>query len=254
MNTVKNTQSVNNDTTNTEMILSKYDGKFSDETMSKVKALSTKKNVEVVMDNNPKVSIVNDKFEKFKDSITPYIDENKEIMNQMYSKVVRMTYNFIQIGKILTDAKKELSGDDFKKLISQFDIDERMSYRYIRLVKDDRVSELDIEELTSMLKPSMSKLLSMKKLNDTDFHKVLCGDDTPLIGEKKEEEEWVKNNIFSHQIDDKTYYNLLKSTKIEIMKYFVDIIDEMKNDNEELIDMVKVITESKVYQSDKEAA
>ena len=213
----------------------------------------SKLNGEKIEDTNNvsdvKLEVVNPKFDIYVSELTPYIDENNLLYEDIYSKTVRMTYNYIQIGNILTKCKNELSKDDCLKIQKHFDLEERTVYRYIKLVSDDKVSKLTIDDLTSMLKPSMGKLVKMSKLNDDDFNLVLSGDDTPLIGNNTNGDV-KKENIFKDSIDDKTYFELLKMTKVDIMRYFITVIEELNSENEYLFDIVE--TNNLYYKSEEE--
>lgn len=169
----------------------------------------------------------NPKFDDFKSQLTPLFKESKQIVDEIYSKSIRLTYNYIQIGNILTKSKKDLSKDDYVKLIGGFDIDVRTAYRYIKLVDNDNVSKLTMDDMQSMIKPSMGKLVKMHSLSDEEFEKVLCGDDEPLLSNGGD-----TDNVYplSDRIDNKTYDKLKKMTKIEIMKYFLDANEKLKSD------------------------
>jgi len=188
-------------------------------------------------------TLVNPKYDGYLKELKPYIDENKTLITEMYSRTVRLTFNYIQMGNILTIAKDNLSKDDFKRLYEYYDLEERTVYRYINLIKDDRVSNLSIAELSIMLKPSMSKLIKMSKLeDDEDFTTVMSGEDTPLLSLNVDKD---KSNPFSTYLSDDTYKNLNKMTKVEIIEFFIDeltkkdnVYAELNNENEYLIDIV----------------
>jgi chaperonin cofactor prefoldin len=189
--------------------------------------------------------IVNSKFDIYFNNLQPYVDENKTLEKEMFSKAVRMTYNYIQIGNILTKAKKDLSKDDFDKLINKFDINIRTVYRYIEIVKDDRIADLTIEQLSVMLNPSVGKLKLMRKLNNDGFNSVLSGDETPLL-ELSPKKDKNKSNPFKNKIDDETYNKLIKMDKDGIIEYYITIIkekddlyNELVEDRETLINIVK---------------
>jgi len=188
--------------------------------------------------------VVNPKYDGYLKELKQYVDDSKALLDEIYTRTVRLTFNYIQMGNIFTVAKENLSKDDFKKLSEFYDLDERSVYRYMSLVKDDRVSELSIEQLSKMLNPSMSKLNKMSKLkDDDDFTKVLSGEDTPLLSLKIDKE---KSNPFSEYLNDEDYKKLNKMTKVEIIEYFIDelttkneMYKELSVDHDYLIDIVE---------------
>lgn len=210
-------------------------------TVSKDKSIETTTTIDESMVT---VESKNPKFEDFKSQLTPLFEESQKIKDEIYSKSVRLTYNYIQIGNILTKSKKALSTDDYVKLIGNFDIDVRTAYRYIKLVDNDNVSKLTMDDMKSMIKPSMGKLVKMHSLSDEEFESVLCGDDKPLLPNGGD-----TNNVYplSDKIDNKTFDNLKKMTKIEIMEYFLDKVVKLESeiqtvnsDNETLFKLIAV--------------
>lgn len=203
-----------------------------------------------------KSTLVNPKYDLYLNELAPYVEEAKTLIKDLYTKTVRLTYNYIQMGNIFTKCKDELSKDDLLKLQKYFDLDERTVYRYINLVKDDRVSRLTIDELSTMLKPSMSKLIKMSKLeDDEDFTTVLSGEDEPLLSLNVDKDI---SNPFSTHLDDDSYKKLIKMTKVEIIEFFVseltkkeNVFNELCIENEHLIDIVQ---SNNLYDYEKEAS
>lgn len=203
-----------------------------------------------------KSTLVNPKYDLYLNELAPYVDEAKTLIKDLYTKTVRLTYNYIQMGNIFTKCKDELSKDDLLKLQKYFDLDERTVYRYTNLVKDDRVSRLTIDELSTMLKPSMSKLIKMSKLeDDEDFTTVLSGEDKPLLSLNVDKDI---SNPFSTHLDDDSYKKLIKMTKVEIIEFFVseltkkeNVFNELCIENEHLIDIVQ---SNNLYDYEKEAS
>ena len=209
-----------------------------------MKKENEKAELDSVKQDAVQATLVNPKYQVYLKELKPYIDETKNLMSEIYSRTVRLNYNYIKMGNIFTLSKENLSKDDFKKLYEYYGIEERTVYRYISLVKDDRVSELSIADLSTMLKPSMSKLIKMSKLkDDDDFTTVMTGEDKPLLSLNVDKDT---SNPFSTYLSDDTYKNLNKMTKVEIIEFFIDeltkkdnVYAELNNENEYLIDIVQ---------------
>jgi hypothetical protein len=229
---------------------------LSDEARTKLSKLAKKSHNSQTTDTETKsvsndsveVTVIskNPKYDDFVTQLKPYVDDSKSVMKEIYSKSVRLVYNYIQMGKILTKSKETLSKDDYESLLKHFDIEERTAYRYIKLVKNDNVSKLSIDNMKSMINPSIGKLTKMHSLSDDEFETVLCGNDEPLqVTSNSGDTE----NVYplSSQIDNTTYDELKKKTKVDIMKYFLDDIDDLKNqidtankDNKALFELIAV--------------
>jgi len=224
-------------------LTSKYDNKKTEK--------EEENEMEIIVNEteNVTVEIVNKKYDLYVSELKPYIDENQTLINDIYSKTVRMVFNFINMGNILTQCKDNLSKDDFAKIQKHFDLEERSVYRYIKLVKDERVSNLTIDELTSMLKPSMGKLVKMSKLEDDEFKLVLSGEDTPLLPDGSVDDE--KENLFKDVLSDEDYKKLLSFTKIDIIGFFSKRIRELKTDN---TDLISIITSNNMYSMEEKVA
>lgn len=221
-----------------------------------MKKKNEKAEINSVKQEGVQATLVNPKYDGYLKELKPYIDENKTLIKEVYSRTVRLTFNYIQMGNILTIAKDNLSKDDFKRLYEYYDLEKRTVYRYINLVKDNRVSNLSIGELSTMLKPSMNKLIKMSKLkDDEDFTTVMSGEDTPLLSLNVDKDN---SNPFSTYLDDNTYKNLNKMTKVEIIEFFIDeltkkdnVCAELNSENEYLIDIVQ---SNNLYDTKEEVA
>lgn len=166
---------------------------------------------------------------EYENKIRNYLLIANDGIQTIHSKLIDVTYAFIQIGNILKIAKSKLSKDDFTKLKTNLGIEERMAQRYVALVKNKNVAKLTKEDMKNLNKPSMSKLVAMSRFDDEKFELILNGDDT-LLKKAKAQFENPNPNILTKE----TYDNFMKEGFQYTINAYAELLEKMMKLEEEL--------------------
>ena len=209
-------------------------------------------------------------FEKKRTLGVGYTNDVKDILKYITkssesSKIVALN-NYIRLGDVLYDAKAHL-GMHFTAFITEEMISAKQTQRYIKLIikkksektysrlrkagkedfskieKDTRITGLNEKNISTMVKPSMAKIMRMKELSDTDFTSCIQGDESEYLTleqrDRKKSRENNRKEIEAKQpdgMDDDVYKEFLKHGihyVLEQYQILENIHEKLMRDNAE---------------------
>ena len=187
------------------------------------------------------------------------------------TKIVSLS-NYIRLGDALYDAKAYL-GMHFTAFITDELISAKQTQRYIKLIikkksektysrlrkagkedfskieKDTRITELNEAKISTMIQPSMAKIMRMKELKDNEFNDVIGGDDTKYVELQKRDSkatrEKNRNEIDAKKpdgMDEEVYKEFLKHGVHYVLEQYQILEnkhEELKRDNADKDDTLK---------------
>lgn len=132
---------------------------------------------------------------QIEDTYSKSVESEKLVLTQMSQTVVF----YRDCGKHLTELQKECKKENIKFypfIEEKFGIKERMAQRYMKLAKNPKTKDVKADFFENMNNPTLTNVLDILSMCDTDFQKVIDGDDTPL--------EDKKSNPSQNQTSDNT--------------------------------------------------
>lgn len=156
--------------------------------------------------------VLNEIMETLIPTIRETFSKGKDSEKTAYNFMAQSVVSYRDCGKSLSELKDEFKKDGYTKqrfdeyIDETFDIKVRMSQRYIQLATNKRTKDVDVEFFSKMNKPTLTNVITALSFNDTDWEKVINGDDTPFIPKKQTDDE--KETALKKAFDKHTYEHI----------------------------------------------
>jgi len=184
---------------------------------------------------------LNETMETLIPTIKETLLKGKDSEKVAYKHMAQSLIHYRDCGASLAQLRDEFVNDGYKKqkfydyVDVIFAIKERMNQRYMQLGESERLKGVTADFFSKMNKPTLTNVINALSLNDTDWEKVINGDDTPLKPKKQTDAE--KEADLKKEYEEQSYTNIS----------FTEYKTYMKDSKENLISMIdKSITQSKI--------
>lgn len=178
--------------------------------------------------------ITTEEYEEYLKKIQSVLSDDKKFISDNKSLRVSKTFNFIQKGIYLRDAKSELVDNEWKLLCKTIPYSQRQIDRDIEFVTtDSRIDKITELQLGSLKNPSKTKLIKMKDLSNSEFSKVLSGNDEKYkVLLRKQKSQKNSDLVSPHKNISDDEYRDFKSQTID---YMINLLSDEKTESQKML-------------------
>lgn len=155
---------------------------------------------------------LNETMETLIPTIKETLFKGKDSEKVAYTHIAQSLIHYRDCGASLAKLRDEFVKDGYKKqkfydyVDETFGIKERMNQRYMQLGESKRLKGVTADFFSKMNKPTLTNVITALSFNDTDWKKVIKGDDTPFKPKKQTQDE--KESQLKKEFESKSFENI----------------------------------------------